>query len=64
MFGGGGGISFCLLSSFLLLDTRYVNYLMAIWWVVFIVSLLVMWGYVGSQGILSFLCEWLPFHLR
>ena len=33
---GGGSIGSCLLSSLLLLSTRYVRYLMAIWWVVFI----------------------------
>ena len=61
----GGSIGSCLLSGFLLLSTRYVRYLMTMWWMVFIVFIfifwLVMWGYVlGSQGDLCFLCEWLP----
>ena len=37
---GVGSISSCLLLSFLLLRTRYVRYLMAIWWMIFIVTFL------------------------
>jgi hypothetical protein len=58
---GGRGTSSCLLSSFLLLSTRYVRYLMAISWMAFIAFLIsVMWGYVGIQGVICFLCKWLP----
>ena len=59
-----GSTSSCLLLSFLLLSTRYVRYLMVIWRMVFIVFFINDVGYVGSQEIFCFLCDWLPSLLR
>ena len=54
--GGGGSTSFCLWSSYLLLSTMYMRYLMLIWWIIFILFLLVMWVYVSFWGEYAFSC--------
>ena len=55
-----GGHWFLFIVDFSLIKYWHVRHLMAIWWMVYIVFLLMTWGYVGSQGVLCFLCEWFP----
>jgi hypothetical protein len=43
---------FCLLSSFLLFNTRYVRYLMAFWWMFFMRLLMLVFGMLRCSSFL------------
>ena len=56
IYGGGTGV--CLLSSFLLLRTKYVRYLMAFWWMSFISFLMLGLGIFMSVSFWME-CSWM-----